>query len=157
MKFQLKSLGFLLLALVMAVGVMSGCNGGASTTKTSSPTVEADRVEVHYFYESDACFCLKLASEWVHSIINEEYKTQLDSGKLVFHSYDTRDSANKPMMEQFNSPAYALYITTIHGEERVITEVKTIWFYTDTSGTNEMLKSKFWGAVRTALDKALGE
>jgi hypothetical protein len=60
-------------------------------------------------------------------------------------------------MEQFNSPAYALYITTIHGEERVVTEVKTIWFYTDTSGTNEMLKSKFWGAVRTALNKALGE
>jgi len=158
MRFWLKSVGFFLLATVMmAAGGLAGCNGGATTTTTNGSTVEADRVEVDYFFESDACFCLKLASEWVHSIVNEEYKTQLDSGKLVFHSYDTRDAANKPVMEQFNSPAYALYITTIHGEERVVTEVKTIWFYTDTSGTNEMLKSKFWGEVRTALNKALGE
>ena len=75
----------------------------------------------------------------------------------MFHSYDTRDSANKLIMEQFNSTAYALFITTINGEDRVNTEVKTIWFYTDSSGTNEMLKSKFWGVVRTALNKALGE
>ncbi len=140
--------------------LLTACAGeAASTTATTSSTVAstgADRVEVTYFYESDACFCLNLASEWINTIINQDYKTYVDSGKLVFNSYDTKDPNNRAIMEQFNAPAYALFITTVRGTERTTTEVKSIWFYTDSSGTNEMLKTKFWEAVKAELDKALG-
>lgn len=140
--------------------LLTACAGeAAGTTATTSSTAAstgADRVEVTYFYESDACFCLNLASEWIHTIINQDYKSYLDSGKLVFNSYDTKDPNNRAVMEQFNAPAYALFITTVRGTVRETTEVKSIWFYTDSSGTNEMLKSKFWGVVKAELDKALG-
>ncbi len=154
-------IGVRLLALTVLLFVpaaLISCSSPAATTSSTSsvPAGSSDRVEVTYFYESDACFCLKLASEWIHTIVEQDYKTYLDSGKLVFHSYDTRDPGSKAVMEQFNSPAYALFITTVKGAVRDTREVKSIWFYTDSSGTNEMLKSKFWGVVKTELDKALG-
>jgi hypothetical protein len=33
--------------------------------------------------------------------------------------------------------------------------VNKLWLYTDSSGTNEMLKSKFIGALKAELDAAL--
>jgi len=112
-------------------------------------------VEVNYFYESDACFCLGLASEWIDTTITNDYKAQLDSGKMTYTRYDTKDSANADVMAEFNATNYGLYITEVKGDINSTRIVGGLWLYTDSSGENEMLKSKFINLLKSELDKAL--
>jgi len=96
---KVKILGFL--ALVILLFTITACGGGSTTatrTSTSLPPGPPDLVEVNYFYETDACFCLALASEWIDTTIKIDYKAELDSGKLTYVRYDTKDSANAGVM-----------------------------------------------------------
>ena len=148
----------LVLSIILATLALTieACGGSATViTTVSLPVGSPDRVEVHYFYESDACFCLNLASEWVNTTINTDYKAQLGSGRLVFKTYDTKSSTSATAMAEFNATKYAFFITTVKGTLRDTHEVKGLWLYTDSSGKNEMLKSKFIGLLKLELDKAL--
>jgi hypothetical protein len=145
------------LAILVVTVVMSACGTPADTASTTAqvPPGPPDKVEVTYFYESDACFCLGLATEWINDTISADYQSQIDSGKLVYTSYDTTDSANAAMMEQFNAPSVSFFITTVHGTVRNTHEVTRLWLYTDSSGENEMLHEKFLSVLKGEMDKAL--
>ncbi len=144
-------------AILAAAVILSACGTPADTANTTSPIPSGppDKVEVTYFYESDACFCLGLATEWINDTISADYQSYIGSGKLVYNSYDTTDSANAAMMEQFNAPSVSFFITTIHGTVRNTHEVTRLWLYTDSSGENEMLHNKFLSVLKGEMDKAL--
>ena len=153
---KVKILGFL--ALVILLFTITACGGGsATTTRTSAslPPGPPDLVEVNYFYESDACFCLGLASEWIDTTIKIDYKAELDSGKLTYVRYDTKDSANAGVMAEFNATNYGFYITEVKGSANSTRGVGGLWLYTDTTGENEMIKSKFINLLKSELDRAL--
>ncbi|UCG54009.1 MAG: hypothetical protein JSV32_05210, partial [Dehalococcoidia bacterium] len=114
-----------------------------------------DLVEVDYFYESDACFCLGLASEWINTTITTDYKVELDSGELTYTRYDTKDPVNSDVIAEFNATNYGFYITVTKGVATSTYSVGGLWLYTDTTGENEMLKSKFIGLLKNELDSAL--
>jgi hypothetical protein len=146
-----------LLSLILALGMVAACNGAAAeTTSTAAlPTGTPDAVNLTYFYESDACFCLHLAGQWITDTVHNDYKTQLDSGKLTYAEYDTKDANNKVRMTEFNATSYAFFITVNKDGQPVTHSVNGLWLYTDSSGTNELLKSKFIGLLKKEIDKAL--
>jgi len=147
-----------LLALILLLFITTACGGSTvSTTRiaTSLPPGPPDLVETTYFYESDACFCLALASEWIDTTITADYKAQLDSGELTYIRYDTTDPVNSDKMAEFNATNYGFYITEHKGGVSSTRVVGGLWLYTDSSGTNEMLKSKFINLLKSEIDKAL--
>lgn len=156
----MKKPGILLIiaSLFFIGGFAAACDNGqgAITTPTNTPTDPVDKVEVNFFYESDNCFCLDLAVEWVDTIMSEDYGDKITSGELVYNKYDYRDPAHQAKRDEFKAPKFALFITTIHGEETNTWQVGRIWMYTDTSGTNEMLKQRFFNEVSRNMDLAFG-
>ena len=153
---KIKILG--LLTLILLLLNVTACGGSTvTTTRTSAslPSGPPDLVEVTYFYESDACFCLGLASEWIDTTINNDYKVQLDNGKMTYIRYDTQDSTNADKMAEFNATNYGFYITEYKGDASSTHDVGGLWLYTDTTGENEMLKAKFIDLLKSELDKAL--
>ena len=157
-KKRMKTRCFISISLVLVASLLSACAVPATQNPASVlPTVSTDRVEINYFYESDACFCLALATEWIDTVITTEYKAQLDSGELVYHRYDTKDPANNKVKAEFHAASYVFFITTTIGDERKTWPVGKIWMYTDTSGTNEDLKTKFVTELKRNIDKALAE
>jgi hypothetical protein len=142
--------------LLVIVAALPACKSPDTSVSTSTtPATPPDRVEVDYFYEADCCFCLGLASQWVNDTISGDYQNQIDSGLLVYHSYNTQDEANDQVKQQFNAPNFSFFITTVYGTVRNTHEVRNLWLYTDSSGENEMLHSKFLGVLKGALDEAL--
>lgn len=143
-------------AFLITVFGLIGCNGPSDQTTTPTQTGETDMVEVNFFYESDNCFCLNLAVEWVNTVMNEDYGQEIEDGTLIYKSHDTRDPATKPLMDEFNASKFAFFITTISDGEATSTwQVSKIWLYTDTTGTNQELKNKFIGELKKNMDKAL--
>ncbi|MBN1368901.1 MAG: hypothetical protein JW954_01530 [Dehalococcoidaceae bacterium] len=141
---------------VLVIASLAACNGSnGNTTTPRTTTGPADLVEVTFFFESDNCFCLDLAVQWVDTVMTEDYASELAGGKLTYDRYDTRDAETAPLMEQFNATKFAFFITTHHGETINTWQVSRIWMYTDTSGTNAQLKEKFFGELHRNLDKAL--
>jgi len=151
MKFSV----FLTLALLLFA--ITACGNSTVITRTSAslPPGPPDVVEVTYFYESDACFCLGLASEWIDTTITTDYNSELDSGKLTYIRHDTRDSASSDVIKEFNATNYGFFITKVKGIASSTHAVGGLWLYTDTTGENEMLKSKFIDLLKSELDKAL--
>ena len=153
---KVKILGFL--TLVILLFTITACGGGSATstrTSASLPPGPPDLVEVNYFYESDACFCLGLASEWIDTTITNDYKAQLDSGELTYIRHDTQDPASSDIMAEFNATNYGFYITEVKGSANSTRGVGGLWLYTDTTGENEMIKSKFINLLKSELDRAL--
>ncbi len=149
-----KLISLILMAVLIAAATACGEADG-KTTQATLPSGTPDVVNVNYFYESDACFCLHLAGEWITTTIHEDYKDALDSGKLTYHEWDTKDPANAGKMAEFDATNYAFFITVVKDGQASSHAVNKLWLYTDSSGTNEMLKSKFIGALKAELDAAL--
>ncbi|MDD5497964.1 MAG: hypothetical protein PHI10_00590 [Dehalococcoidales bacterium] len=146
----------LIMTFLVAVFGVTGCNGNSGQTTPPPHTGDADMVEVNFFYESDNCFCLDLAVEWVNTVMDEDYGQEVEDGTLVYKSHDTRDPATKPLMDEFKASKFAFFITTISDGEATSTwQVSRIWLYTDTTGTNQELKNKFIGELKKNMDKAL--
>jgi hypothetical protein len=145
------------LALSLLLFTITACGSSTNFTRTSAslPPGPPDLVEVTYFYESDACFCLGLASEWIDTTITTDYNNELDNGKLTYIRHDTQDSAISDIMAEFNATTYGFYITEVKGIASSTRAVGGLWLYTDTTGENEMLKSKFIDLLKRELDKAL--
>lgn len=152
---KIKIISFMVLILLLFT--VTACGGSTTTTgtTTSLPTGPPDLVEVTYFYESDACFCLALASEWIETTIPNDYRAQIDSGKMTYASYDTKDPASSDMIAELNATNYGLYITEIKGNASSTRVVGGLWLYTDSSGTNEAVKLKFINLLKSELDRAL--
>ncbi len=153
---KMKLVSFLMISLLLLI--ITACSGNSTVitrTSASLPPGSPDLVEVDYFYESDACFCLGLASEWIDTTITSDYKNQLDNGMLTYVRYDTKDSANANVMAEFNATNYGFFITVTKSNISSTYSVGGLWLYTDTTGENEMLKSKFIGLLTQELDKAL--
>ena len=156
---KVKTLGFL--AMVLLLSCITACGGSTTNTNITVRTTAdlppgpPDIVEVAYFYESDACFCLALATEWIDTTINTDYKNEMDSGNLSYVRYDTKDSNNSDVMAEFNASNYRFFITEVKGSISSTSAVDGLWLYTDTTGENEMLKTKFIDLLKRELDKAL--
>ncbi|MBR6332708.1 MAG: hypothetical protein IKR78_06245 [Dehalococcoidales bacterium] len=151
----MKKILFVLLAVIMTV-TMCACSSTEQTNTVASIDAPAkDYVHVTSFYESDACFCLNLAQEWIRTIVLEEYKSYVDSGKLKYDEYDTTDSSNAAIKAEYDAPSYALYITSDMNGEWKYKNIASIWLYTDTTGKNDVLKKKFHDAVVKELDASL--
>ncbi len=152
---SMKKIIFVLLAVIMTM-TMCACSSSDPTTQAANTDAPPkDHVNVVSFYESDACFCLNLAQEWIRTIVLEEYKSYVDSGKLKYEEYDTTVSSNNGIKTQFDAPSYALYITSDMNGEWKYKNIASIWLYTDTTGKNDVLKKKFHDAVVRELDASL--
>ena len=142
---------------IILLGALCACSNSGPTTNAVPDGLSPSRDFVHVvsFYESDACFCLNLAQEWIRTIVLEDYKQYVDAGKLKYDEYDTTDSANSEVQKRYDSPSYALYITSDVNGEWAYKSIGSIWLYTDTTGKNEVLKKKFFDAVKKELDASL--
>jgi hypothetical protein len=147
-----------LIVLLVVAGIWSACGTSKDATSSSATSTESnppDLVQIDYFYEQDSCFCLGLAKTWIDDTINTDYKAQIDSGKLIYNTYNSQNDANAAIMKQFNASLVSFFITTVRGTVRDTHEVKNLWLYTDPSGKNDMLHNKFLGILKGEMDKAL--
>ena len=151
---------FTCLALALMLAATSACGGASAVSNTqagATPVLQSNYVELTYFfiYETGPCVCYTLAREWVDTTVLNDYNQQVSGGKLVYKKWDAEDPANAALVAEFKSPLNSIYVTVVSGEERNTTQVRSIWLYLDTSGTNTELKTKFINVLKKELDKAL--
>jgi hypothetical protein len=154
------------LAFVLAAVTLASCNNQAAITGLSSDSNapsnimtssnvasgSPDRVEINYFYQKDVCACLTLANQLVNDTVSNDYKAQLDSGKLTFKTIDSDDPANTTVIAQFEAPKFAFFITTVKGTVRTTKNVGGLWVYISQTSTQQ---EKFVALLKKEVDKAL--
>ena len=149
------------LGLFVVASMVAGCsspNENANLTTVPAATPQANHVEVNYFfiYETDtSCGCYALAKQWFESTLNNDYRSQLEKGELVYFTWDSQDPANADRVNQFHSPLMAIYVTVVNGSERSTHDIRTVWMYLDPSGKDQELKNKFIDALKKDLDRSL--
>ncbi len=116
----------MVLTLILATGLVAGCDNENTNGSTNG-------------YANDF----------------RDYSDEIESGRLVYNKYDYRDPDLQHKRDEFNAPKFSLFITTHHGEETERWTVNRIWLYTDTTGTNETLRERFFNEMYKNLDQAL--
>jgi hypothetical protein len=155
-------MSFLLLVVPLAScdnqAAATGSSSVISSLSTLSGTIAPDiseltyRVDITYFYQKDVCACLTLADQLVNDTMNNDYRAQLDSGKLTFKKYDSDDPANAGVIAQFEAPKFAFFITTVKGTVLTTKNIGGLWVYISQTSTQQ---DKFVALLKKEVDKAL--
>jgi hypothetical protein len=155
------------MVFILVAVTFASCSNQAATTSPSSgitppPTSSSapsiavsgppDRVETNYFYQKDVCPCLSLANQLVNDTVSNDYKAQLNSGKLTFKTFDSDDPANAGVIAQFEAPKFAFFITTVRGTLRTTKNIGGLWVYISQTSAQQ---DKFVALLKKEVDKAL--
>ena len=134
---------YLTACLLSVIIILAGCSEGPASgntqpvkpgnppTVTHQPAGPPDKVEVAYFYKSipPPCECLAHAGEYVNTTVTNEFKSEIESGKLAFHYLASDEAKNTAMVKKYDPAPFSLIINTVHGQSEQIYNVGEIWEY----------------------------
>jgi hypothetical protein len=154
------------MALILLAAPLASCNNRTAVTSLSSgipsplgssmpssiTSGSPDKVEINYFYQKDVCPCLTLANQLVNDTVSNDYKAQLNSGKITFKTFDSDDPANAGVIAQFEAPKFAFFIATVRGTLRTTKNVGGLWVYISQTSAQQ---DKFVALLKKEVDKAL--
>jgi hypothetical protein len=141
------ALSVILATMVLTQACSRPAAGGPSAVVPSGPP---DAIELVYFYKSNPppCDCLAKAGENVQAVIKEEFKNEIDSGKLKFLYIASDLQKNAEIIKKYDPAPFCLGMTISHGQTRSIVYIEEIWEYL----YNE---PKFKEVLKTAVSNAL--
>lgn len=136
---------FLVLLVAVIFGVFLGsCKQTPTNQLLSNSKV---KVEVLFFHSAERCpACIAIEND-TKKVLDENYKTLLDSGTIQFKSFDMDDKANKSLLEKYQISYLSLLIIKSDG--------------TKTDFTNSALRysdakpAKFEELLKAEIDKNL--
>jgi hypothetical protein len=148
-------LGILLLGLIGTLG----CSAPATATPASansealfptvSPAIEpsvqmSSRLDFVYFHPKRRCaLCLNLEIQ-TKSFLENNYKNEMEAGKITFTSYELEDQKNAAMVKRYGALASQLFINTVVNGKESIQQIEKIWLpeiYDDGQKFDEYMKS----------------
>jgi len=124
--------------LLSAISMLAGCSQSPEpadaqqanpATPVQQPYGPPDKVEVVYFYKSipPPCECLAHAGENVNTTVTNEFKSEIESGKLAFHYLASDEAKNAGMVKKYDPAPFSLIINSINGQSEQIYNVGEIW------------------------------
>jgi hypothetical protein len=160
---------FLLLAVIIATGLLAACTGPgpepvpvtppglpSETPETQQATgpqttaTEVDKVEVYYFHRPQRCTKCLCFEERVKYVVDNYFQEEIKSGKMSFKIIDLADAQEADAIRKYNAVASQLFINTIIDGSDHIRDVQEIWSWGCTSDPEA-----FDEAVRYLINQSL--
>ena len=110
---------------------------------SNSSATEGSKVIAYYFHGNFRCdSCLKI-EKYSREAIEQNFKNELDSGKLVFKVINVEDKGNEHFMSDYQLYTKSLVITLVKdGKEVKYENLKKVWEYLGNQSTfNDYVKS----------------
>ena len=132
-----------LLALLV-FGLLSACSSPVPAAEpTKEPLGPPDRVDVVYFHLGEACHCMDVMGEHIHTTIWLNFQDELASGKLTFQRLKLDDEANAAIAEKYNAAPFTLFINVVRGStEHIIAVPEILPLKYDEEALEELVNGK---------------
>jgi len=133
--------------VLLAVKSMPQANAADSKPSVSS----GNQVIAYYFHGTFRCdSCLKI-EKYSREAIEQNFKNEINSGKLVFKVINIEDKGNEHFMNDYQLYTKSLVITLVKdGKEVKYENLKLVWEYLSN-------QSKFHDYVKSGIESYLKE
>lgn len=120
----------LLTGLCIASLLISGCTNAASPAPSSEPaqplaiTGPVEKVEIYHFHATQQCVSCIAVGDLAEETVNENFKDELASGRLVFAHVNGQLPENNELVRKYGATGSSLWIgvydaSGFHKEENV--------------------------------------
>lgn len=139
----MKQILLLTLRIIFITSLLSCKQSHTTQTQTNSDV----ELEVIYFHTSERCpACIAIENNTIE-VLNEDYKTQIDSGIIRFTNCNIDEKANKLLVEKYQVSYLTLLLVKADG---------TKTDFTITAVQNAALNpEKFKDLLKAEIDKSL--
>ncbi len=138
-----KTLG-LSASIILITALLSCRQSNAIHTQTDSNV----KLEVLYFHVTERCpTCLSIENN-TKKVLDENFKTQMDSGIIKFTSYNIEEKANKSLIEKYQISYLTLLLIRSDGTKTDFTN--TAFKYADAKPAEfeELLKAEIDNSLK---------
>lgn len=88
---------------------------------------KADRIEVFLFHATQRCASCINIGKFAKQTIDNNFKEELNSGKIVFREINIDLPENYELAEKFQASGSALFVNTIRGGKDYIEQDLKVW------------------------------
>jgi hypothetical protein len=90
-----------------------------------------DKVIAYYFHGNMRCYSCKVLEEYSRQAIEENFKNELASNRLIFKTVNVQEKANNHFMKDYGLYSQSLVLSLIeNGQEKKFNNLTMIWQYT---------------------------
>ncbi len=143
MKYKDKFKIIFFMVIFISLILVACSRPAASTTTPVKPSGPPDSVEVVYFYKSNPppCECLAKAGENIREVVTQDFKSEIDSGKLKFLFVASDVSQNADIVKKYDPAPFCLGMTIVNGQSQRIVFADEVWeYFTDEAKFKQALK-----------------
>jgi hypothetical protein len=128
MKNKMNALSSFLVIILLAA-ILTGCGSPASTANVIAerPAGPAEKVELVMFHFTSRCYSCNYAEAGIKYTLENNFKDEMDSGKVSFTAYDLQDRKNATLVKKYKVYGLSLYTNTTVGGKEFIEGVTGIW------------------------------
>lgn len=142
------------LSLIVTVSCNNSSNKQSSDSKIDSTNVSTHsnaKLEIIYFHSTNRCVTCYAAEIVTKSLLDENFKTQLDNGDITFKSLNIDESENNALIEKYQVGfSTLLLINHQNGKDEVTDFTVTAFKYArnEPDKYKELLKSEINKVLR---------
>lgn len=139
---------FFALSLIFAVSCNNNSNRKSSNNKTDSTNVSTNsnaKLEIIYFHTTKRCITCNAVESKAKSLLDENFKTQLDNGDITFKSLNIDKSENEAITEKYQVSFSTLLLINHQNDKEEVTDFTQTAFQYAKNQPNkykELLKSE---------------
>lgn len=89
--------------------------------------VKADKIEIIEFHATSRCYSCNKMAELIKKTLEEKFKWDLDSGRIVFQEINWELPENKDIVSKYKATGLSLFINEIENWNDNIQEETTLW------------------------------
>lgn len=96
-------------------------------TKNNTAISQVDKIEIIDFHGNRRCYSCEIVEKFTQKTLDEYFKEELKSGKIVFQSINGEDPQNKSIVQKYQARGSSLFINAIKdGKDNIQEDVK-VW------------------------------
>lgn len=109
------------------------------------------KVIAYYFHGNMRCYSCNILEQYSGQAIEENFKNEIENGKLVFKTVNVQDKANSHFMQDYGLYSQSLVLSLIEdGKEKKFKNLTMIWQYARD-------RQRFINYVKDEIDSYLKE
>jgi predicted small lipoprotein YifL len=120
---------------VMLAVTLAGCGQNPAEVKNTGQDADtnlqsrlvADKIEIYVFHSTQRCISCVTIGKYTAETVKSHYKTELDSGKMVFKEINVDLPENRALANKFRASGSSLFINAMYGEKERISEDTNVW------------------------------
>ncbi|OPY39089.1 MAG: hypothetical protein A4E35_00323 [Methanoregula sp. PtaU1.Bin051] len=103
--------GIIIFCTLIGFGVAAGCTSPASTSSSVPATAgPVEKVEVYHFHATQQCISCIAVGDLAEKTVNENFKDELASGRLVFAHVNGQLPENNELVSKYGATGSSLWI-----------------------------------------------